>query len=221
MITLAQDRQARALEAQKSREEQAWELFAQAHPEFNNDAIRSILCDPSYYNGDEITAETLEESLPYFITIGSISALGGDYIEAYQLREAEAQDKARRERKGVLIREILGLSKEHMSETSYAFMQQKLPLMNIDELEAELKEVIERREMSGLTKEQLHKGIKAATTPRPSIKQIPPEIDASTIKRMSAEQIKQLNRVYGKDLVNERLGVKPRAEVGSLIRGKV
>jgi hypothetical protein len=221
MITLAQDRQARALQDQRVREDKAWELFATKYPEFNNMAIRNVLCDPGYYNGDEITVETLEESLPFMIASKRISALGGDYIEAYQLREAEAQDEARRQRKGVLIREILGLSVEHMSTTSYAFMQQKLPLMNIDELEAELKEVIERREMNGMSKEALHKGIKKVYTPIPSIKQIPPEIDASAIKRMSAEQIKQLNRVYGKDLVNERLGVKHTPEVGVLVRSKV
>jgi hypothetical protein len=221
VITLAQDRQARALQDQRVREDKAWELFATKYPEFNNQAIRNVLCDPGYYNGDEITVETLEESLPFMIASKRISALGGDYIEAYQLREAEAQDEARRQRKGVLIREILGLSKEHMSETSYAFLQQKLPLMNIDELEADLKEIIERREMNGMSKEALHKGIKKVYTPIPSIRQMPADITPSVIKRMSAAQIKALNRTYGEALVNERLGVIKRAEVGSIIRGKV
>jgi hypothetical protein len=199
--------------------EAAWKVFVAAYPAYGNEAIKQfMLSDDDYWHGDTPDTQGLLESIPYHETAGHFRALPDEWVEQQQLRDAQEAEEARKQRKGVLIREILGLSVEHMSETSYAFLQQKLPLMNIDELEAELKEVIERREMSGMSKEALHKGIKKVYAPIPSIRQIPPEIDASTIKRMSVEQIKQLNRVYGKDLVNERLGVKPRPQVGSMIR---
>jgi hypothetical protein len=220
-MTIHDDRKARERIEWKQQAESAWQVFTAAYPQYSNEAIKGFMLAEDYWNGDDVDTQSLLESIPYHEARREFSALGDEWVERQQLREAEAQDEARRQRKGVLIREILGLSKEHMSEASYSFLQQKLPLQNIDELEAELKETIERREMGGMSKEALHKGIKKVYTPIPSIRQIPADITPSVIKHMSVDQIKALNRTYGEASVNERLGVKPRAEVGSLIRGKV
>jgi hypothetical protein len=224
MLTIDKYRKEQAAMKWQQQAEAAWQVFVTAYPAYNSLAIKGFMLDnDGYWHGDDVDTQGLLESLAYHEAAGHFSAMPDEWVEQKQLRDAQEAEEARKQRKGILIRELLGLQKEHSSPQTYDLLSQKYPLWTVPQLEQELSEVIARRELSPLSKEQLHKFVKKANTPIPdmSTKQIPADVTPSVIKKMSPEQIRALNRTYGERLVDERLGVKPRVEVGSVIRGKV
>jgi hypothetical protein len=201
--------------------EAAWQVFVAAYPAYNLIAVKQfMLDDENYWHGDDVDTEGLLASIPYHEASGHFKAMPDEWVEERELEAAEEAEETRKQRKGVLIRELLGLQKEHTSPAVYAMLESKYKIWDVPLLEQELAEVIRKRELGPLTAPELHKFIKKGTAPVPnmSTKQIPDDITPSAIKNMSPEQIRTLNRVYGKDLVNQRLGVVPRPQVGSVVR---
>jgi hypothetical protein len=200
--------------------EAAWAVFVASYPAYNLLSIKGfMLDDENYWHGDDVDTQGLLDSIPYHEAAGHFRAMPDEWVERRQLEAAEEAEEARKQRKGTLIRELLGLQKEHVSPATYGMLTSKYQIWDVPQLEAELQTVIYKRELDGASKKDLHKIVKKGNTPAPDMsrKQIPTDITPSLIKRMSSEQIKQLNIIYGPDLVNERLGVVPRLQVGGIV----
>jgi hypothetical protein len=222
-MTIHDDRKARERIEWKAKAEEAWRIFTEAYPAYNLDAIKGFMLSEDYWSGgggihfDTPDTQSLLESVAYHEARGSFRALPDEWVEKRQLEAAEEAEEARKQRKGVLIRELLGLQKEHTSPAVYAMLTSKYQIWDVPLLEQELAEVIRRRELGPLSKEQLHAVVKKGNTPAPQMLQLPESYTPQVIKALSAEQLKALNKKYGK-LVNDRLGVVPRPQVGSMVR---
>jgi hypothetical protein len=95
----------------------------------------------------------------------------------------------------------------------------KLRHVPIESLRTAAQEVRERKAFRDMSVEQLREYTRKQreqTSPA-AAPQLPAEVTAQKIKAMSPDEIRRLNRVYGQDAVNTRLGyVKP--VIGGLVR---
>jgi hypothetical protein len=197
--------------------ESAWAVFVASYPAYNLLSIKGfMLDDENYWHGDDVDTQGLLDSIPYHEAAGHFRAMPDEWVERRQLEAAEEAEEARKQRKGTLIRELLGLQKEHTSPAVYAMLTAKYQIWDVPLLEQELAEVIRKREMGGLTPEQLTKNIKKWTAPVPQMLELPESYTPQVIKALSVEDLKALDKKYG-NLVNDRLGVVPRPQVGSIV----
>jgi hypothetical protein len=103
-------------------------------------------------------------------------------------------------------------------EFAQNLQRRKLRHLDIEWLRAKAQEIKARRHFRSMTKEELKMHLRHQrdqNTPAPL--ELPAEFTPEKIRSLSVEEIKKLNRIYGHDVVNARLGyVKP--EIGGMVR---
>lgn len=180
---------------------QALDKFMRAHPELNCIANRNLIAEyiQKNYGTVEQAVTALADRLAVYQDIAD-----------EQLAQQQAQERAS------LIEEIV--ADYSPSQFAQDVQRKKLQGFSIERLQAKAQEIRDRRFFRSMSKEELKAYLRQQrdlNTPAPL--ELPAEITADAIKRMDPNEIRRLNRIYGRDVVNARLGyVKP--EIGGDVR---
>lgn len=164
----------------------------------------------SWEGGDDVTLENLEQVRPLLI---QGVQYGDTLLQIFPASDVQVEERTDREKKG-LIQALTDRLKGSMSADMLAAEQKRWQYMNTTELQVKLDEAARRAQMKGLTPARLREVIRGE---RPStLPKLPDEITPEVIRKADTATLRKWNRLYGQQQINDRLGVVPRSQVGTV-----
>jgi len=181
--------------------DQALDKFMEQNPAYDCEGNRQAIAQRVRQ-----TNETVKQAV---LGLGTQLAFNQE-VASEHTAQLEQQERA------ALIEEIaLDYSPVEFAQN---LQRRKLQHVDIEYLRAKTQEIKDRRHFRSMSKEDLRKHLRHQRDQNtPATLELPAEYTPEKIRSLSVEEIKRLNRIYGHDVVNARLGyIKP--EIGGMVR---
>jgi hypothetical protein len=168
-----------------------------------------------WIGGDEVTLENLERLRP--LLLQGVQSERYGHLKIVPASDSQVEQREQQE-KETLLKQIRDRLKKRGTPTPVieAEIRNRYSWMNLEELQAKLSEVENVAALRSKSPEELRQGIHDARERSSSgLPPLPEMYTAEKIRKLSADELRKVNRTYGHEAVNARLGVISRPQVGS------
>lgn len=145
----------------------------------------------------------------------AVAALANQLAFNREIADANRVRKEADERAALIEEIVLDYSPVPHAQQLHRHKLRGVPTSNLQTMAEEIRD---RKRFRQMSKDELKKYLRQQREQNtPAALELPAEFTPEKIRNLSVEDIKNLNRVYGRDVVNQRLGyIKP--EIGGLVR---